>query len=394
MKLSSTLTIFPLFLASLSNATSLGINKSKKFRTDITTATKGNLLFNRGSLVYTTNICPDNGYVYNDTSGYSYNSYRLIDGGICIFSDDSYSGTTTCYSIDNSVTTFIDYPTNYPYGASGMIRRICTIDRYSYSPGVSCVNDPNGECEPIGPVNPCKSKDKNVIMYVDGNKLCKCTNPGVSEYSDCQQPINTDTSSTSSTTTTTTSSSKYPTTTSSTTTTTSSSKYPTTTTSTTTTTSSSIYPTSTSTTTTTTSSSIYPTTTTTTTTTTTSTSPTNTLSCSTSGYSYNSYRLIDGGICIVSDDSYSGTTTCYSIDNSVTTFIDYPTNYPYGASGMIRRICTIDRYSYSPGVSCVNDPNGECEPIGPVNPCKSKDKNVIMYVDGNKLCKCTNPGYE
>ncbi|PVV01890.1 hypothetical protein BB560_003673, partial [Smittium megazygosporum] len=145
-----------------------------------------------------------------------------------------------------------------------------------------------------------------------------------------------------------------------------------------------------------------PTTTSTTTkptsTTTTSTRPTSTtttpgLICDDSGYSYNDYELIDNGICVIQDIGGSESQTCYELDESVTSFIDYPYEYPDGAEGMMRRVCTIDRDAdEGDQVVCETDPDAECERIGPLNPCGSLNEETYIYVNDGNLCECTNPG--
>ncbi|PVV01928.1 hypothetical protein BB560_003634, partial [Smittium megazygosporum] len=219
-------------------------------------------------------------------SGYSYNDYELIDNGICVIQDNNGSETQTCYEIDESVTSFVDYPYEYPDGAEGMMRRVCTIDRNAdEGDQVVCETDPNAVCEPIGPVNPCKDMDEDTSIFVNDNELCKC-------------------------------------------------------------------------------------------------------------YSYNDYELIDNGICVIQDNNGSETQTCYEIDESVTSFVDYPYEYPDGAEGMMRRVCTIDRNAdEGDQVVCETDPNAVCEPIGPVNPCKDMDEDTSIFVNDNELCKYSGYSY-
>ncbi|PVV02308.1 hypothetical protein BB560_003242, partial [Smittium megazygosporum] len=95
---------------------------------------------------------------------------------------------------------------------------------------------------------------------------------------------------------------------------------------------------------------------------------TESLNCLSTGYSYNTYEVIENGICIVNSKDYSNSRTCFRVENSVTSFVDYPIFTPNGATGMRRRTCAINRNdSYSPKVECISNPTDICESINENN---------------------------
>ncbi|PVV01867.1 hypothetical protein BB560_003701, partial [Smittium megazygosporum] len=121
--------------------------------------------------------------------------YELIDNGICIIQNIGGEITRTCYNLDDSVTSFIDYPYEYPEDVTGMPQRTCQITREDGNNSVNCEIEED-VCVPIGPVNPCSSMNPNSPFLVTNNNLCECSSPGESEVYECKDPIVDNTSTT------------------------------------------------------------------------------------------------------------------------------------------------------------------------------------------------------
>ncbi|PVV00306.1 hypothetical protein BB560_005318 [Smittium megazygosporum] len=441
----------PLLFATLSSFTtsaSIGKNVENKDNPSIKESNEAFQLTVRGSNSYTTNICPDYGYKYND--------YEISGNTICVVKNGN-SPNSPCFRISTSTNSFMDYPTSYPRGATGIIRRVCNISvDESYNRVVSCQPDDTAKCEPIKTNTQCSTMKQAVKFYMYNGQFCKCDNSKNPKTIGCSSPISvgenreapvkststttsdtctttsdtctttsdtctttSDTCTTTSDTCTTTSdtcttTSDTCTTTSDTCTTTSdtcttTSDTCTTTSDTCTTTSDTCTTTSDTCTTTsdtcTTTSDTCTTTSDTCTTTSDTCTTTATETCTTTtpvspicvddGCSYNSYKISKGKLCVYRGNSKK-TIFCFKFDSSQKSFFDYPYKYSGEATGLRKRVCTIsNKNGDASSVKCIIDPSARCEPIGrdnSVDPCKFSKKGCSSFVSNQKLCTCKNPG--